>query len=91
MNLKKVVMMLGLGMGVALWAGNLVGRSAIAQSPSSQAPRRSFQRSEEIYNFATAATSGSQRGQEIYYFKCWMCHNDYTIKAGTPAPSLKDL
>ena len=91
MNLKKVVMMLGLAMGAALWAGNLVGRSTIAQSPSSQAPRRSFQRSEEIYNFALAATSGSQRGQEIYYYKCWMCHNDYTIKAGTPAPSLKDL
>ena len=58
MNLKRVVMMLGLGMGVALYAGNLVGRSAIVQSPSSQAPRRSFQRSEEIYNFAMAAARG---------------------------------
>jgi hypothetical protein len=37
--------------------------------------------------------SGWQRGQEIYYMKCWMCHNEYTIAADTapPAPSLRDL
>jgi hypothetical protein len=27
----------------------------------------------------------------IYYFKCWVCHNSYTIAAGSPAPSLKGL
>jgi hypothetical protein len=27
----------------------------------------------------------------IYYYKCWVCHNDYTIAAGSPAPTVKDL
>ena len=37
--------------------------------------------------------SGWRRGQEIYYMRCWMCHNEYTIAADTspPAPSLRDL
>ncbi len=26
-------------------------------------------------------TSGWQRGQEIYFMRCWMCHNDYTVTA----------
>ena len=35
---------------------------------------------------------GWQRGQEIYYMRCWMCHNEYTIAADThSAPSLRDL
>lgn len=38
------------------------------------------------------AASGSQRGQEIYFMRCWICHNEYTM-AGDPAhaPSLRDL
>lgn len=64
---------------------------AKAQAVSPLKPVRSFQRSAEIYNLSMAATSGPKRGEEIYYFKCWMCHNNYTIKAGTPAPSLKGL
>ncbi len=64
---------------------------ATMQTASAQVPARSFQRSSDIYNFAMAATSGPQRGEEIYYYKCWICHNDFTRAAGTPAPSLKDL
>ena len=81
-------MMVGLGLGAALCTGQLVGPLAMAQSSPTQTPTSSFQRSEEIYHFSTAATSGPQRGEEIYYYKCWLCHNDYTIAAGTPAPSL---
>jgi hypothetical protein len=38
--------------------------------------------------------SGWQRGQELYYMKCWFCHNEYTIlsdRTGSPAPSLRDI
>ena len=51
----------------------------------------SLQRSEDIYNYATIATEGPGRGLDIYYHKCWMCHNDYALAAGTPAPTLNDL
>ena len=36
--------------------------------------------------------SGADRGQEIYYMKCWICHNDYTRKVDPKAaPTLKGL
>ena len=79
------------GLGAALCLGQLTGPLAMAQSSSPRTPETSFQRSEEIYHFSTAATSGPQRGEEIYYYKCWMCHNDYTIAAGTPAPTLAGI
>ncbi|MBI4460994.1 MAG: cytochrome c, partial [Acidobacteria bacterium] len=50
-----------------------------------------LQRSVAIYNYKTTAPSGPLRGEEIYYIKCWMCHNKYTIKAGTPAARLQGL
>ena len=49
--------------------------------------RDEYQRSAEIYGMKTTAASGSQRGEEIYYYKCWFCHNQYA-KTGPP---LKDL
>jgi len=74
----------------------LVGPSAIANLAQAQTAARAvapndLQRSFEIYNYNVAATSGTQRGEVIYYYKCWVCHNDYTIAAGSPAPTLKDL
>jgi len=50
-----------------------------------------LQRSAKQFTFQLSARSGASRGEEIYYFKCWICHNQYTVKAGTPAPLLKDL
>jgi mono/diheme cytochrome c family protein len=49
-----------------------------------------YQRSETIMEFKKAANSGPDRGQEIYYYKCWMCHNEYTRGEGQ-APSLAGL
>ena len=89
----------GFALGIALVGGLLAGGQAFAQTPS---PSRSAQetssnaglasqRSVAIYNFKATAESGPLRGEEIYYFKCWICHNQYTIKAGTGAVPLKDL
>jgi mono/diheme cytochrome c family protein len=36
------------------------------------------QRALEIYEFKKAAQSGAERGQEIFYYKCWFCHNEFT-------------
>ena len=54
-------------------------------------PPGDFQRSVEIYKMNTSAQSGWQRGEEIYLYKCWHCHNQYTIAAGTAGTLLKDL
>src|SRR3989475_12935347 len=55
------------------------------------ARRGNLQRSAEILYFRRFAESGSERGKEIYFYKCWVCHNDYTRAAGTTAPTLRDL
>src|SRR5215468_12390567 len=68
-----------------------IANLAQAQTRAPAAATNDLQRSFEIYNYNVAATSGPQRGEVIYYYKCWVCHNDYTIAAGSPAPTLKDL
>src|SRR5262249_19015315 len=50
-----------------------------------------LQRSVQIYQYKTVTDSGADRGEVIYYYKCWMCHNDYTRASGTAAPSLKEV
>src|SRR4029078_6112328 len=41
------------------------------------------QRALEIYEFRKAAESGPARGEEIYFYKCWMCHNELA-QGGAP-------
>jgi len=43
--------------------------------------QRYLQRSLEIYEFKRSAASGVERGREIFYFKCWMCHNEFAKQA----------
>ena len=90
----------GVGILVSLWAGVMLLRStpcggvASAQSSGQTGPwppPGDFQRTVEIYNLKTSAQSGWQRGEEIYTYKCWYCHNQYTVKAGTAGTLLKDL
>jgi mono/diheme cytochrome c family protein len=66
-----------------------IGREAVAQqaappgagSQSSAPIRDNYQRSLETYEFKKAAASGPERGREIFYYKCWFCHNEYTKQA----------
>lgn len=94
---------LTLGVGVLCLGAVLAGWQAFAQTSSSSGSNQNsksetsgsaglaLERSVAIYNFKTTAESGPLRGEEIYYYKCWICHNQYTIKAGTGALPLKDL
>jgi streptogramin lyase len=50
-----------------------------------------LQRSVGIYGYNVAANSGPIRGEVLYYYKCWFCHNDYAREAGSLAPALKDI
>jgi len=52
-----------------------------ARQPATQAqpaePAKDYnQRALEIFEFRKAAQSGPERGKEIYYYKCWICHNE---------------
>jgi len=64
---------------------------AQAQAPAQPAVSNDLQRSVEIYSYNHAAKSGPVRGEVLYYYKCWPCHNDYTRAAGSPAPTLKGI
>ncbi len=98
MQLSKVGRLLaGIGVFFALAAASQTVRWARAQesSPQQGASKKEpkepakdyYQRSLEIYEFKKAAKSGPDRGEEIYYYKCWYCHNEYA----KGAPQLKGL
>ncbi len=55
--------------------------------PSEPAMRDPYQRSLAIYEFKKAAQSGPDRGREIFYYKCWFCHNEFA----KGAPPLKGV
>src|SRR2546421_5225443 len=75
---------------VALVLGGLAS-TASAQQQARQptrlepaAPAKDYdQRALEIYEFRKAAQSGPARGREIYFYKCWMCHNELA-QGGAP-------
>jgi mono/diheme cytochrome c family protein len=74
------------------WLISPLHQAARAQGASQSgaekpAQKDNYQRSTEIYGYRTTAKSGPQRGEELYYYKCWICHNQFA-KAG---PQLKDL
>jgi mono/diheme cytochrome c family protein len=58
-----------------------------AAAPSEPAMRDPYQRSLAIYEFKKAAESGPDRGREIFYYKCWFCHNEFA----QGAPALKGV
>ena len=69
----------------------LLSAQKSAERGTPDPPKGSLQRSAEILYFKRFAESGPDRGKEIYFYKCWVCHNDYTRAAGSPAPTLRDL
>ena len=96
----NVLLILALGLAALLWEGNSFDKPAFAQGAPPQAaagagkevPLDEHQRSAQVFYMQRFAKSGWQRGEEIYYMKCWICHNDYTIKAEKgAAPTLRGL
>src|SRR5262245_25589151 len=63
-----------------------IGANVLAQE--AKLPAKDYkQRALEIYEFRKAAASGPERGQEIFYYKCWFCHNEFV----QGIPQLKGL
>jgi len=97
----SVIVLIGV-LGAAVWILNPASRPARAEAASATAAaertasqaaseatasRDEYQRSTEIYTYSTTAKSGPRRGEELYFIKCWFCHNQFA-KTG---PQLKDL
>jgi mono/diheme cytochrome c family protein len=84
------------GLGLAIWGlawllsplhPAVRAQGSSQKVPEKPAQRDDYQRATEIYTYKTTAKSGPQRGEELYYYKCWICHNQF-VKTG---PQLKDL
>jgi mono/diheme cytochrome c family protein len=78
--------------GAAVVVAGLVAAPAWAQEPAARPEQKPvakdyYQRSLETYEFRKAAPSGPERGREIFYYKCWFCHNEFS----TTAPHLTGL
>ena len=84
------------GAGMMLLAGafgGLIVQSAAAQTqgtPGTDSSGYDLQRSYQIDGYNLVAKSGPERGKNIYFYKCWVCHNKYTIESnfGDKAPFL---
>jgi len=69
------------------FAASMIAGSAFAQNEPQETQKDYYQRSLEIYEFKKAAVSGAARGEEIFYYKCWFCHNEFVADI----PQLKGL
>src|SRR6266851_6281711 len=56
-------------------------------APASDVSTDDLQRSLRLDTYKILADSGAARGENIYFYKCWMCHNQYAKSA----PLLKDI
>ena len=73
-----------------MWAVGFSAGPATAQAPATTEKTvsvDSYQRSADHYKFKATAKGGPQRGEELYYYKCWFCHNTFAKRA----PYLKDI
>ncbi len=68
-------------------AATKLPKTAASKGAANDAPDSvdDLQRSLRLDNYRLVADSGPSRGENIYFYKCWMCHNKYT-KGG---PSLQ--
>src|SRR5262245_19916 len=67
--------LIGVVLAIALQAYPL-STTASAQAPSTSGYDPSL-RSLQYYSYKRVAESGPERGRELYYFKCWQCHNEF--------------
>ena len=70
-----------------LFIGMAAFVAATAAGADKETATDDLQRSLRLDTYRVVADSGAGRGENIYFFKCWMCHNQYT----KTAPLLKDL
>src|SRR3954452_20439725 len=78
-----VVTAIALASAVGVASAQQQARQGPARSQPAEPAKDYNQRALEIYEFRKAAQSGPEHGQEIYFYKCWMCHNELA-QGGAP-------
>ena len=81
------VMRVSFAIGIALLFAAGVTKLRVVRAAGTEAITDDLQRSLLLDTYRIVADSGAGRGETIYFYKCWMCHNQYT----KTAPLLKDL
>jgi streptogramin lyase/mono/diheme cytochrome c family protein len=76
-----------LAIALALVAAGAMTWLRTAQAADTQGITDDLQRSLLLDTYRIVADSGAGRGENIYFYKCWMCHNQYAKSA----PLLKNL
>jgi streptogramin lyase/mono/diheme cytochrome c family protein len=61
--------------------------SASAQAQDARSPLDDFQRSYQMDRYTELAEQGAGRGEDLYFYKCFVCHNHYA----NGGPSLTGL
>src|ERR1700676_4613390 len=91
---RLLAVLAALAIGITLAVAGSIVRSAAARTPRASGVASSkviatddLQRSLRLDTYKLVTDSGAARGENIYFYKCWMCHNKYTRSA----PYLKDL
>ena len=72
---------------MALLAACVMTWSPTAKAADQTTITDDLQRSLRLDTYRIVADSGAGRGENIYFYKCWMCHNQYAKSA----PLLKNL
>ena len=91
-----IVAVIGLALAAGVWIGQRSPGQLPQQTEATPPPttpkadipvlqRDAYQRSLKIYEFRKAADSGADRGREIFYYKCWFCHNEFAGPQSAPA------
>jgi virginiamycin B lyase len=76
-----------LAIGLALFVASAMTWLPKARAADKEIVTDDLQRSFLLDTYRIVADSGAGRGEVLYFYKCWMCHNQYTKSA----PLLKDL
>lgn len=91
---SAVGIVVGVALAGSIWllrpAAHAVAQvlAASPQDSVQKSPQRDpYQRSTDIFTYTVRSKSGPVRGEELYYYKCWICHNQFA-KTG---PQLKEL
>jgi virginiamycin B lyase len=67
------------GLAIVVWGAIPFGTPGVAQPAATSLPPSYDEslRALQYYRYKRVAESGPERGRELYYFKCWQCHNEF--------------
>ena len=86
-RVRSRAVLVPLALGLVLLAASGTSWLPAAKAADKEFATDDLQRSLLLDTYRIVADNGAGRGETIYFYKCWMCHNKYTKSA----PLLNDL